>query len=120
MVNNFNTSIDAMKNKLKELGSVKVDVNATQSSATGSGKNSPAVDASTQRTAAQKKETAATKEAVLTYDQLHSVLQRIAKDNSGLKDSRTFNKEELQSYINLLRKLQAEYVRVNTQEGGGA
>lgn len=72
-----------------------------------------------QQTVARDRQIKKNQEVAMTYDQMQAAFQRIAKDNGGLKDIRTFNKSELQSYIDLLRKLQAEYVRVNTQEGGG-
>lgn len=120
MVNNFNTSIDAMKNKLKELGSVKVDVNAPQSSATGSGKNSPAVDASTQRTAAQKKETAATKETALTYDQLEVALKRAQKVVNDFASKKTFSTEDLDKYTVALKKVAELRERLNQSRAGVA
>lgn len=120
MVNNFNTSIDAMKNKLKELGSVKVDVNAPQSSATGSGKNSPAVDASTQRTAAQKKETAATKETALTYDQLEVALKRAQKVVNDFSSKKTFTTEDLDKYTVALTKVAQLRERLNQSKAGVA
>lgn len=120
MVNNFNTSIDAMKNKLKELGSVKVDVNATQSSATGSGKNSPAVDASTQRTAAQKKEAAATKETALTYDQLELALKRAQKVVNDFASKKTFTTEDLDKYTAALTKVAELRERLNQSRAGVA
>lgn len=120
MVNNFNTSIDAMKNKLKELGSVKVDVNAPQSSATGSAKNSPAVDASTQRTAAQKKETAATKETALTYDQLELALKRAQKVVNDFASKKTFTTEDLDKYTVALKKVAELRERLNQSRAGVA
>lgn len=118
MVNNFNTQIDAMKNKLKELGSVKVDVNAPQSSATGSAKNSPAVDASTQRTAAQKKETAATKETALTYDQLELALKRAQKVVNDFASKKTFTTEDLDKYTVALKKVAELRERLNQSRAG--
>lgn len=103
-----NITVDSIEKKLKSLGNIKIDSGGT------------ADGGSSRRTKSLSEESLKAKEVTTSYDQMQSVLQRIAKDNSGLKDIRTFNKEELQSYIDLLRKLQAEYVRVNTQEGGGA
>lgn|GEM_PF-5933912 len=120
MVNNFNTSIDAMKNKLKELGSVKVDVNAPQGSATGSGKNSPAVDASAQRTAAQKKETAATKETALTYDQLEVALKRAQKVVNDFASKKTFSTEDLDKYTAALTKVAQLREKLNQSKAGVA
>lgn len=102
-----NITVDSIEKKLKSLGSIKIDSGGT------------ADGGSSRRMKSLSEEIAKAKEVTMSYDQMQAALQKIAKDNGGLKDIRTFNKSELQSYIDLLRKLQAEYVRVNTQEGGG-
>lgn len=108
MADNFTSEVKRMENAVKNLGNIKIDSGGT------------ADGGSSRRTKMLLEESLKAKEVAMTYDQMQAAFQRIAKDNSSLKDIRTFNKEELQSYIDLLRKLQAEYVRVNTQEGGGA
>lgn len=108
MADNFTSEVARMEQAVKNLGNIKIDSGGT------------ADGGSSRRTKMLSEESLKAKEVAMTYDQMQAAFQRIAKDNSGLKDIRTFNKEELQSYIDLLRKLQAEYVRVNTQEGGGA
>ena len=108
MANNFTGEVKRMEDAVKNLGNIKIDSGGT------------ADGGSSRRTKMLSEESSKAKEVAMTYDQMQAGFQRIAKENSGLKDIRTFNKEELQSYIDLLRNLQAEYIRVNTQEGGGA
>ena len=108
MAASANITVDSIEKKLKSLGNIKIDSGGA------------ADGGSSRRTKMLLEESLKAKEVTMTYDQMQAAFQKISKESSGLKDIRTFNKEELQSYIELLRKLQAEYVRVNTQEGGGA
>ena len=108
MADNFTSEVARMEQAVKNLGNIKIDSGGASDGG------------SSRRTKSLSEEIAKAKEVTMSYDQMQAALQKIAKDNGGLKDIRTFNKGELQSYIDLLRKLQAEYVRVNTQEGGGA
>lgn len=108
MADNFTSEVARMEQAVKNLGNIKIDSGGASDGG------------SSRRTKSLSEEIAKAKEVTMSYDQMQAALQKIAKDNGGLKDIRTFNKDELQSYIDLLRKLQAEYVRVNTQEGGGA
>lgn len=108
MADNFTSEIARMEQAVRNLGNIKIDSGGA------------ADGGSSRRTKMLLEESLKAKEVTMTYDQMQAAFQKISKESSGLKDIRTFNKEELQSYIELLRKLQAEYVRVNTQEGGGA
>ena len=108
MADNFTKEVGRMEQAVKNLGNIKIDSGGA------------ADGGSSRRTKMLLEESLKAKEVTMTYDQMQAAFQKISKESSGLKDIRTFNKEELQSYIELLRKLQAEYVRVNTQEGGGA
>jgi len=67
MVDNFNTSIDAMKRKLNELGSVKVDMGGS------------ADGGSTRRTTKQKEETEAIKETTRAYKVQKTTLDEMAR-----------------------------------------
>lgn len=61
------------------------------------------------------------KEVEMSFDQMAAAQQKAVQSSS--KDNelkKSFNRRELQEYIDKLRELQAEYIKVNTQEGGGA
>ena len=75
MVDNFNTSIDTMKRKLNELGSVKVDMGGT------------ADGGSSRRTSAVEKETKARKELIATFDQQASGMQKAIPQKNTAEDS---------------------------------
>lgn len=126
MADNFDEQIQRMKTSLKSLGNTTVDfgigksggvVDMTKLSKAVSEATSAIQQQANTGTSSSKQQAQANKELVMTYDQMQSALQKIAKDNNGMKA--VFSRQELQSYIDLLRKLQTEYIKVNTQEGGG-
>lgn len=107
MATNFDTAIDGMKRKLSELGNTKVDLSKVFGDTGGTSKMA----------SSQDRLSKSVKETTMTYDQMAQAVRRAIDANSGMKSS--FSQAELQQYTNLLRTLQAEYVKVNTTEGGG-
>lgn len=112
MADNFTTQVERMQSALKNLGATKVEF--------GSGGKANPVELQKELEAQAKKTTQATKEQTMTYDQMSAAVQRAVESTKGEGLKKFFDRNELQSYIELLRNLQAEYIKVNTTEGGGA
>lgn len=95
MATSFDTAITKINESLKNVGTISAQA-STQSTA---------------RAESAKKETQAVKESTLTYDDLAKAVKRVVDANSGIKQS--FNQQELQSYISLLRNVQNQYEQMN-------
>ena len=102
MVNSFSTAIDDINKKLATIGN-------GVSKATG--------DASSKRASDLQKEKQKVADLTMTYDQMSQAVRKITAEHGAVKMGLT--ESDLQSYIVLLRRLQAEFIKVNTQEGGG-
>ena len=59
------------------------------------------------------------KETAMSFDQIAAAQQKAVQSQGDSTLKKSFNRQELQQYIDRLRELQAEYIKVNTQQGGG-
>lgn len=59
------------------------------------------------------------KETAMSFDQIAAAQQKAIQSQGDNTLKKSFNRQELQQYIDRLRELQAEYIKVNTQQGGG-